>query len=228
MEQASGEMVSDTSLLGVPLMVSNARRLVLKMFKHKTQWRRKDLAVEVSKMHVSMGGISGQQNPQRIVKKVLSMLLKENAVIRVSFGTWRIVGSEPIQTSCAIKDVADRIVGIGSGSVYCYFNPSDKELADIKGELSWPCKIGMTDGPVLDRIMEQGVRTAFSKPPRVGIIIKSDFPKTIERALHSALRIANASIRSAPGSEWFETSPEAVARWYELFVSSVGVLNTQK
>src|SRR5271155_4135529 len=56
----------------VPLTSGVARRIIVDLFQQQPQWRRKELAAEVERIHLAKGGTKGQQAPQAIVKKALT------------------------------------------------------------------------------------------------------------------------------------------------------------
>ena len=65
----------------------------------------------------------------------------------------------------------------------------------------------------------------MSQLPTVGLVIKTDDGHALERILHYALGEAGASIDDALGSEWFNTSPERISRWYTQHLEAVALLN---
>lgn len=105
-----------------------------------------------------------------------------------------------------------QVVGNGRYEVYLYYFPAYRELAELKGEPYFRCKIGMTT---------KGVERRFGKPfstdaPElryVAIRIRTDFPEDVERYFHSALKSAGRQC-STYGREWFMTNPAEVLKLY--------------
>lgn len=92
------------------------------------------------------------------------------------------------------------VIGIGEESVYLYYYPAYKNLAEQDGKKVWACKIGKTKNEVDSRIEKQ-CRTALPEEPEVGLIIKCDDASVLEKALHRILRLEDKCLEQAPGSE---------------------------
>jgi hypothetical protein len=78
-----------------------------------------------------------------------------------------------------------------------------------ENEVVWPCKIGRTDRDPLQRVLSQA-STALPEKPHISLIVKTDVASHLEAALHGILTVRNRRIDSAPGTEWFLTSPDEV------------------
>jgi hypothetical protein len=144
-----------------------------------------------------------------------------------------ILDAEADTRGCEEGEIADlagslrpeKEVGSGIECVYLYFNPNDRRLAELEGRDVWECKIGRTSSlDAIPRILGQGVRTALSRLPTVGIVLRTDDSMELERALHSSLRLLEAEVPESPGSEWFLTSPARVEAWYALFQDAISAL----
>jgi hypothetical protein len=232
----------------IPLTPLPARRLILKCFEEQDQWTRKDLATAVENRHRREGGYQGAQSPTQVVKKVLHELGEEGLVRSVSKGIWRYVKDsesatvdpidlEPELTPSKEDDDSQEgdepngvqikeTIGVGEGSVYVYYNPNDFRLAQLEGRSTWECKVGYTVVEVNDRIIGQGVRTAVSHLPVIGLVIRSDEARTLEGILHRFLRLADATIVDA-GPEWFMTSPDRIKNWYTRFEQALNSLKEE-
>jgi hypothetical protein len=123
----------------------------------------------------------------------------------------------------------EKEIGDGNECVYLYFNPNDRELAELKGRDVWECKIGRTSNRnAIPRIFSQGIRTALSRVPTVGLVLRTDDSLALETALHSSLRMVGAEVPDAPGDEWFTTSPARVEAWYASFQNALAAIATNK
>jgi len=231
---------------GNPLMPSIARQIVEELFKTQKKWRRRDLVEEVEKIHKSRGGVPGQQSPLQNVKKALRDLLIDGKVRKGVYGFTEWIDGDEVQQdgSVTVLDTFDsvdeleaeaeeevgeivvaKVIGEGREEIYLYFNPNDRELAELKGRDFWECKIGKTGiGDSRFRIIDQGAKTALSHQPVIGLVIKTNDSAALERALHSSLRLLDAQVPNSPGTEWFLTSPERVEKWYRSFEESLGRL----
>lgn len=113
----------------------------------------------------------------------------------------------------------ERTIGSGNSSVYLYYYPQYKESAKSKGEKVWQCKIGRTiDGEADRRIKSQA--TGLPESPMIGLHIKTDKEKKIERIIHDILKVGGKHIADAPGTEWFLTSPSEVEEIYNFIGES--------
>lgn len=226
---------------GVPLTPLSARPIVRWLLEKRPHWRRKDLAVEVERIHREHGGAMGPQPAIPVIKKTLQQLADENLVESVpnAFGLWRRLGAtaedgEPgalESTESASNDVdSDELkvleeIGDGAEAVYLYYNPNDAKLAVFENRDEWECKIGKTQGSVITRVWEQGVKTALSHTPVVGLVIRTPDCTALERALHCSLRLLDKSIIDSPGTEWFLTSPARIKKWFEVFQNALKALS---
>ena len=106
-----------------------------------------------------------------------------------------------------------KVMGKGKSEVYVYYYPSYKELADLKGERYFRCKIGMTSRG-LERRLGKPFCTDAPERRIVAIRILTDTPEDVEKYLHSALKSAGRQVKSTYGREWFMTNPEEVLKLY--------------
>ena len=113
----------------------------------------------------------------------------------------------------------DEVLGQGNGSVYVYYYDVYREIAEIKEERFWPCKIGMSDKDGMDRIFSQA-GTAYPEAPHIALMIKCNSPRDVENALHAILKVRGQWIADAPGTEWFLTSPDDVKHIYYALVQT--------
>jgi hypothetical protein len=234
------------SYKGLPLQFSITRPILIKLFDSQDLWRNDDLVRAVVKEHEDAGGVVGRMEPSEIVRKMLYSLREEGRIESPVRGVWvkkqplgsklntidldKIPDENSTPTSQADEEMEEievlsakksPTIGVGTEAVYLYFNPSEKELADIKHQTVWECKIGMTTVlPVEARIFSQGVKTAFSKAPTIGLVMLTNNAYRLEKALHHALHMVGAEAPESLGSEWFLTNPEKIQAWYETFIAA--------
>jgi len=228
---------------GIPLTSLAARPIIRWLFDRDRQWRRKELAEEVERIHTLAGGTAGKQTAIMVTKKALRHLAEEGVVESVpnGFGLWRRAGAAAFLATRDSPDLAQipsvseddedqqdfeirEKLGAGPESVYLYFNPNDQRLAELEERSAWECKIGRTVGEVHARILDQGVKTALSHTPVIGLVIMTPDSAALERALHASLRLADQTVEDSPGSEWFTTSPDKVKAWYQSFTNALDSL----
>lgn len=223
---------------GIPLTTSVARHHVPILLQDGKPHKRVDIIRRMEEAHAEQGGVPG--NGLAPFKKAIVTLMDGGRVVKRMDGFYQISldsgtadreNETPPQIAEPTTDVTDnsvcgpaRIVGSGAESVYVYYNENDERLARLEGRDFWDCKVGFTAGNVTTRILGQGPQTSMARLPKVGLIIKTDDAKGLERTLHFALDDAGARIEEAPGNEWFTTSPERIAAWWEAYSKSVEVL----
>lgn len=226
---------------GVPLMPSVARRIILELFGKQSSWKTKDLAREVEKIHLDRGGLKGAQTLPNVVNKALGYLLEDGQVENPEYGIWSgktlsESKSEPVSDvsgkavdegaiSVAEELVPEKTLGDGTETVYLYYSPNDRELAELKGRDTWECKIGHSaTGKAGDRILGQRPKTALAHPPVVGLEIRTEDSAALEKALHVSLRLVEKEVPDSLGTEWFLTSPERIEAWFRAYQTALAHL----
>jgi hypothetical protein len=218
-----------------PLTPSMMERLVLATFAGQLQ-RREVIASTILGIHLSLGGAAPQaEDLPRSLKKSLAQLRKKGLAENPSFGYWRIglcdSESDNNQTEVGVPvppdpqpDITiDCILGEGTSAIYLYYFSTYRTQAEEHGENIWACKIGRTDRDPLLRVLAQ-TSTALPERPIIAFLIRTPYPLAWEAALHGVLTLRGRRIETAPGSEWFNTSPNEVldlARCFDpsLFMS---------
>jgi hypothetical protein len=223
--------------LGLPFSRGVIKNLVIDLFKRPEPWIRSDLVKEALKRHIELGGTIGKQDPTTVIKTTLKILRDENRIKPIALGIWKRIDldsaeaqkDEIVHTPEIVKEIEEieevdsaassqlKEIGNGNEAVYLYYNPNDKELAELKGKNVWECKVGMTQTlPVETRIFSQGVKTALSKMPEIALVIKTDNAPLLERAIHTALRQLDLVAPDSLGTEWFITNPQKIECWYRF------------
>lgn len=221
------------------LVPSIAKQLIFKYFNGQSSTF--DLIHKfIARKHLQDGGLINNPNRSKtIITKALQKLSEEKLAENPSYSNWRIGKAtsfievdddlidedriEELKSELLAEIENDFIpiekeVGEGVGIVYCYYLPTYLELAELKKEQSWPCKIGRTDGDPLIRVLNQ-VSTALPEFPIIALVIKTDDPRSLERAIQNILTLNKKKISSSPGNEWYLTSPEEVLKIYEQICS---------
>ena len=115
-------------------------------------------------------------------------------------------------------------IGKGPESVYVFYYPAYKELAELKGQDSWPCKIGKTTGNVYERVIRHG--THLPERSRIAFILKMTDSNLWERLPQLILKGRLKDISEAPGREWFNTTPKEILRIIRGLVKSIATPGT--
>jgi hypothetical protein len=207
--------LSSYKYAGLPLTASMAMALIVEYLSNAQKpVRRSDLTRFVESRHVELGGIAVVNTQDRVMQAV-RRLLDDGLITNPALGFYSLVKEMPNALGAAESDavpadtfeltaellVPEQSIGDGSEVVYVYFQDAERKLAGYENRSSWPCKVGYTTGSLTTRIIAQGLATSMAKLPVVGLVIKSDDARALERILHSALDLVECRIEDALGSE---------------------------
>ena len=221
---------------GAPLIPSIAEELILELFDGQNV-KRKVLVDTVVQSHCERGGLPPGSVDWQCIKASLRNLKKRGLAQNAHYAHWQIgkmpesSGESPQKTPERVNDKTDEspvanpddtvsiasvesssvmTLGSGSGVVYVYYYPRDKKFAESEGKSVWECKVGMTESDVDTRIKAQRT-TAIYEEPEIGLEIRTDNPRCLERAIHAILELKGRKIDTdGGGNEWFFTSPNEV------------------
>lgn len=206
---------------GVELIPSVFKELMILLFDGK-QFQRSTAIDTITEYHQAHGGIL-QKGEYVTIFKAACQLLKGNGLVSVAYGTWKLnyqVKETEIvsqQDNKTIACTADKTIGHGDNAVYVYYFDIYKKMADLEKRDVFECKIGKTNGDAFQRVLSQ-TGTCYPEAPHVALIILCENSSLLETTLHNILKMKNRHISSAPGVEWFMTSPEEVEEIYTLIV----------
>lgn len=200
-----------------------AEKLIQELFAEQAVHKQEMMRV-VAETHCERGGLPSRARIHDPVTLALSKMRREGRANNPNpgEGNWFIpsnpadgegVDDESVSSEETDLD-SERTVGSGKGSVYLYYFPAYKCLAELQGEERWACKIGKAKNNPLIRISSQ-TRTALPEYPTVGLIIKTDEFALMETTIQNILKLQGKHIQNAPGTEWFLTSPSEVETVYE-------------
>ncbi len=114
-----------------------------------------------------------------------------------------------------------QVVGKGLEEVYAYTFKSCIDKAKSIGQEFYPVKIGYAYGygEALSRINGL-VPSGLANDATILFIGRCDDGRTIESKIHKHIRAADRKIKSSPGTEWFMSSAEEVAKLFSNFCLS--------
>ena len=220
--------------VGVPLMPSIAQELIIEKFSGEIVGRQ-NIVDAVVQIHCERGGLPPKsQDVRTTIKSALQNLKKNGVAAHIAKNRWQINPSpdhpeKEVSESIEPPDIPDeeeiiepdvpseRSIGSGEGSVYLYYFPLYREVAESKGESVWPCKIGRTEGDPVLRVRSQAA-TAIPEEPEIALTIRTDAPPDMEKAIHAILTV-RGRCKEAPGKEWFITNPREVEEIHAFIVS---------
>ena len=193
------------------LTTKMAQELIIELFKGETVAKTK-MVGDVDKVHVDRGGKKAETKVHPVTNALNALKRKGLANNDPpGIGDWRIIDNDrPI--------VEDGVKWIGSGnnSVYLYYYPNYKKCAELQEKENWPCKIGHTEySDPIHRIYEQ-TGPGMPEQPEVALVIRTNQPKALERAIHKLLDRDRVS--GAPGVECFVTNPSRVEALYNIII----------
>lgn len=214
---------------GLTLTPNVMAHIFFQLFEGKRVSRKRAIS-KVVQFHSEHGGITDRSTDYVSKYKKAMIQLKDFGVANVGYGIWEINYSE--SASDEENDFSDQPIneygeedddnliyepdielGEGDKAVYVYYYDSYKELAHLRGEDKYPCKIGRTDVNPIQRIIGQS-GTCYPEFPHVAVIFHCEDSSLLETYLHTALKLKDRWIEDAPGNEWFRTSPEEVLSIY--------------
>ena len=170
----------------------------------------------VAEEHEDNGGEpSENKNPDEQFKKSLADLKQsgefENLPGRE--GLWRRVGAgqfpEHDVEKFEAEEMAEVHIGGGSQTVYGWYLPAYRKLAELEGKTRFPIKVGRSDRPAQVRVNES-VGTLPERPV-IGFVLKVDDAHAWERFFHARLAIMGSHLNDAIGHEWFNTNLDELA-----------------
>jgi hypothetical protein len=113
--------------------------------------------------------------------------------------------------------VATDVESNDGGIIYIYTFPSI-----MKSNGLFPIKVGLTaTGDAEARVAQQCKQTCCFEFPKVLMTWQVQRVAAVEKAIHSTLEARGAK-RSAPGNEWFDTTPEQVDSIIKFVQSGLG------
>jgi hypothetical protein len=157
-----------------------ARRILEELLSSQPLWKSNDLKLRVVQLHRERGGFTPPE-PTFMINRALQDLKRAGLVRAPSHGylCWTGASQEGQAnqretTECSMRSADEGVeeiddiepvirpekeIGTGTECVYLYFNPNDRELAELKGRDVWECKIGRTSScDAIPRILSQGIR----------------------------------------------------------------------
>ena len=198
-----------------PLTLKIARELIQELFAGKTIPKQEIMGV-VPETHRGRGGLPPTDQRNNPVTLALWHLKREGWANNPSGNNWLILSDTQHDSVDSDHDnlEPEKIIGSGKESVYLYYYPAYKRLAEFQSEAVWACKIGKSRNDPIGRISSQ-TRTALPECPKVGLIIKTNELNLMEKTIQNILRLRGKQKQDAPGNEWFITSPSEVETVYE-------------
>lgn len=202
--------------VGLELTPSVFEKLLIELYDGK-QFHRQNAIEVITDYHKKRGGVLQKSEYISVFKKACQQL-KDKGITNMGYGVWRLAyqaSTVAIEEKVEKKETiyADKLVGNGNQSVYLYYYDTYKKYSELKGEHCWECKIGKTETEPLSRIIGQS-GTCYPEVPHVALIVYCDDSSLLEKAIHDVLKLRNKWITSAPGKEWFLTTPKEVEEIY--------------
>jgi hypothetical protein len=122
--------------------------------------------------------------------------------------------------AAALPYAAERTIGTGTSAIYLYYFSTYRTHSATNQGTRWPCKIGRSDRDPMLRVLSQAA-TALPELPTVALLIRTDDPSALEAALHAILTLRGRRSVQAPGTEWFDTTPDEVMQILRFIQPSI-------
>lgn len=219
----------DYEYYGVRLVPEVVKKLVVEYLPGGRVFTKHEISDLICKKHVQLGGLIEKKTTIiHNIKKALIQLKKKGLVKFEDGEGWSVCSPSSVDVPAEIADEGDTVVsssamssdeelGVGSGVVYVYYYPIYKEMADLKGESIWECKIGKSVVDAYGRVKSQ-TGTSMPECPHIALVLNTDFENDLEKAIQLILKIRGQCLDSAPGKEWFITNPAEVKAIYSFIV----------
>ena len=221
-----------------PLFRPDIRRHVLESLASGEWTKRNAIVRRVHESVVKQGGDQSLKGITSAVKKCLADMRQsgevEGGLASGTFAHYRIPRNEaPLRQPASPGDSpsaqssvhsstildAQKVIGHGEQSVYCYYFEADRMHAKTQDRSCWSCKVGLTSRDTAGRLREQGAMTARPAPPVWALEIKTSDADRLERAIHQVLKYIGRKVDAGGGSEWFVTTPQMVESIYLVLES---------
>lgn len=224
-------MNNDYKYVGVPLTPSIAQKLIKEQFSGQTVKKQK-IVETVVPIHEERGGLpSKAKSVKQTILSALQVLQAKGLAACISGWRWQINPSSdhPEIEQPDIPDEEEIIepdapseIGSGDGKVYLYYLPAYRRLAESEGESAWPCNIGRTEHDPGHRVRLKTSGTP--EEPKLALIIRTDAPSDMEKAIHAILAISGRHIEEAQGREWFRTCPREVEAIHAFIMAIMNLI----
>jgi len=185
---------------GFTLTPSSFAQVALQLLKDK-RIKRDEVIRLVMEYHLANGGIEGSADIVSIAKKAKRNLIESgNLIDSTRYGLWDfcVTGIDAVYHAPPEK--------VKNNFVYAYYFPAYKELAELKGESSWPVKIGLSTTSIDQRVAMQ-VGTAMPERPVMLFEVECDDCAKLEKAIHAVLDVKGFKMPESLGNEWFRINP---------------------
>ena len=167
------------------------------------------------KYHLDNGGLPPESNRSlegedllyHIISTAVRHLKNDGRVNMIERSMWEVLPE------------GRRVFGVGSESVYCFYDPRDRRDAEEQVERLWACNIGSTTRDVEIRVGEQ--TNQWTVDPRIDLILKTPRSKDLESKIHGVLKLLGRHLKGfrGKGREWYRVSPDEVFYLYKCVIT---------
>ncbi len=130
-------------------------------------------------------------------------------------------GSEIAQSNRADElIIAERDMGSGAQTLYAYYLPTYRRLAENGGESSWLMRVGITTESVESMLASS--RAVLPEVPALAIVVRTDDAELLQRLVHMVLDLRSRRATSGGGDDWFITNGDEIAGIYSFVLGDAG------
>ena len=113
----------------------------------------------------------------------------------------------------------DISIGEREHTIYAWYHPAYRKLAELENRKNFLIKVGRTDGESIDRVTDSGrySPTQFN----VALELRCDDAVSWERLIHSYLRLCGRHLPDAIGTEWIEAELVEIQELTEALIERI-------
>ena len=211
-------------MTGVELTPQLIRGYLLKVMELGKPYTTAELWPMVDEQHSSLGGkLAAVRDPQGRISKCLSELKREGLVDDPVRGQWQRHPGAGLPVEKELEDKAEAEVEIGDGAetVYGWYLPAYRKLANFERGRHFPVKVGRTARAAAADRIEDHMGTV-PEIYKLGFKFRTDRSSVWEQFLHAHLKLHGRHIADAVGMEWFSTSPQELRTIVETKLREIG------
>ena len=221
----------------IPLLPQITREIICELFSGQ-EIKARDIRDEVLQHHLDRGGENVSSDKLRVLTKgALPDLSKKGIASKGAGKGFWIISSKTnreqpkpvvskvvdvavpslslseVTVDAPLRDFSAITCGSGSGVVYVFCFPSQRDDAKKKGEHCFNCNIGFSEKKTAWQRAKEKTQS-HNEEPELLLIFRTDKPYGLENAIHAVLDLHGKRTKKNKKSEWFITNPREVLGLY--------------
>ena len=197
---------------GIPLNPELIRGYIMEVLADGEPLKNELVRQRVEELHKINGGLPPTvQEPREQFTKSLRFLRESGKLENPTEGYWRISSADSVlvlpckeEFEDGPEEEAEFTVGDGPESIYGWYLPAYRKLAELQNNPHFPVKVGRTVRAPSQRIEESW--GMLPERPCLGFHFRCEAAGHWERVFHARLSLNRRNIDQAIGREWFNTN----------------------